>query len=127
MGYEKADIEMEELGVELRTHISTYQTELFESVIYFFIVFLTYVLVDISLYCIYYEFKKKKMAVYSLLGRKTVNDIFNFIFYNATIIVAASIIINRIFMFLIIPETIIFYIILSRKSFESIGTVIKGR
>ena len=55
------------------------------------------------------------------------NDIFNFIFYNATIIVAASIIINRIFMFLIIPETIIFYIILSRKSFESIGTVIKGR
>jgi len=67
------------------------------------------------------------MAVYSLLGRKTVNDIFNFIFYNATIIVAASIIINRIFMFLIIPETIIFYIILSRKSFESIGTVIKGR
>ena len=48
MGYEKADIEMEELGVELRTHISTYQTELFESVIYFFIVFLTYVLVDIS-------------------------------------------------------------------------------
>ena len=127
MGYEKADIEMEALSVELRTHISTYQTELFESVMYFFIIFLTYILVDISLYSIYYEFKKKKMAVYSLLGRKTVNDIFKFLIYNAAIVVVASIIINKLFMFLIIPETIIFYIILSRKSFESIGTVIKGR
>ena len=61
---------MEALSTELRTHISTYQTELFESVMYFVIVFLTYILVDISLFSIYYEFKKKKMAVYSLLGKK---------------------------------------------------------
>lgn len=39
MGYEKSDIEMEALSTELRTHISTYQTELFESVMYFVIVF----------------------------------------------------------------------------------------
>lgn len=127
MGYEKSDIEMEALSTELRTHISTYQTELFESVMYFVIVFLTYILVDISLFSIYYEFKKKKMAVYSLLGKKATNDISKFLIYNATIVIVVDIVVNKKFVCLVIPETIIFYAMLKRKSFESIGTVIKGR
>ena len=70
MGYEKSDIEMEALSTELRTHISTYQTELFESVMYFVIVFLTYILVDISLFSIYYEFKKRKWQFIACLVKK---------------------------------------------------------
>ncbi|SDB36164.1 hypothetical protein [Eubacterium oxidoreducens] len=127
MGYEEADVQMEPLSGELRTHIATYQVELFEKIIYFVVLLFAYILVDISLFVIYYEFKKKKMAVYSLLGKKTVRDILTFLIYNAAIVLVVSGVVNKTFMLVVIPETVIFYVILSKKSFESIGSVIKGR
>ena len=51
----------------------------------------------------------------------------SFLIYNATIVIVVDIVVNKKFVCLVIPETIIFYAMLKRKSFESIGTVIKGR
>ncbi len=127
MGYEKSSVELEPLSEELRMHISTYQTELFESVIYSIIIFLTYLLVDLTLFSIYYEFKKKKMAVYSLLGHEPIEDIYSFIIYNVTIVIIVGLIVNKLFILLTVPETILFYLLLKRKSFENIPVVIKGR
>lgn len=127
MGYERSDIELEPLRTEILVFISNYQTDLFESVMYTFIILLTYLLVDITLYSVYYEFKKKKMAVLNLFGKNAMEDISSFPIYNATIVVIASLVVNRIFIFLVLPETIMFYLLLKQKSFKNIGTVIKGR
>ena len=127
MGYERSDIELEPLRTEILVFISNYQTDLFESVMYTFIILLTYLLVDITLYSVYYEFKKKKIAVHNLFGKNAMEDISSFLIYNATIVVIASLVVNRIFIFLVLPETIMFYLLLKQKSFKNIGTVIKGR
>ena len=71
--------------------------------------------------------RKRKWQFIACLVKKATNDISKFLIYNATIVIVVDIVVNKKFVCLVIPETIIFYAMLKRKSFESIGTVIKGR
>ncbi|MCR5836945.1 MAG: hypothetical protein K6G88_10610, partial [Lachnospiraceae bacterium] len=63
----------------------------------------------------------------SLLGHEPIEDIYSFIIYNGTIVIIVGLIVNKLFILLTVPETILFYLLLKRKSFENIPVVIKGR
>lgn len=127
MGYEKSDIELKSLRRDINIYISNYSLELFENGFYSMILIITYILLDLTIITIYYEIKKKKMAILNLCGKDVNEDIQMFLIYNAIIVSMTAIVVYKAFAVLVIPEVVIFYILLNRKSSNGIATAIKGR
>ena len=127
MGYENSDVELKSLRRDNNIFISNYELELFENTFYSLILIITYILLNITIITIYYEFKKKKMAVYNLFGKDADEDIQLFLIYNAIIVAMTAIVVYKLFILLVIPEVITFYVLLNKKSSSGIATAIKGR
>ena len=67
------------------------------------------------------------MAVYNLFGKDADEDIQLFLIYNAIIVAMTAIVVYKLFILLVIPEVITFYVLLNKKSSSGIATAIKGR
>ena len=74
----------------------------------------------------YYEIIKKKLAIKNFLGQSNLKDISNYLLTNGIITVVISLGINPFFILLIIPESIVFFMILQNKSFKNTALILKG-
>ena len=99
---------------------------LLSNTIFLIILLVTVAVVNYVSVLSYYEIIKKKLAIKNLLGQSNLKDISNYLLTNGIITVVISLGINPFFILLIIPESIVFFMILQNKSFKNTALILKG-
>lgn len=123
---EQASIKVGPLSNELNETTGNIKYSLLSNTIFLIILLVTVAVVNYVSVLSYYEIIKKKLAIKNLLGQSNLKDISNYLLTNGIITVVISLGINPFFILLIIPESIVFFMILQNKSFKNTALILKG-
>ncbi|SFG32990.1 hypothetical protein SAMN04487761_11310 [Lachnospiraceae bacterium C7] len=123
---EHASIKASPLSDELNETTGTIKYSLLTNTIFLVILLVTVAVVNYVSILSYYEIKKKMLAIENLLGRSNLKEISTFLIINGIITLIISLGINPFFILLIIPESIVFLMILQAKSFKNTTLILKG-